>query len=418
MARFFDKIRDLFRSEASLQTNVRGEAATVRGGDPVIVNSASKSLQLATVYRCVAMISQSVAKLPLLHERQAGRIYRTETSELGYLLGVQPNEWTSAYDMMKMAVQQVLLFGDAIIVPQYYRDGEIKRLVLARPGTAGPSTGIGVYQINDEEQGISGQYLEDEIIRIKGHTIDGVNCVSVITYAAYTASIGATADRNTLNTFANGGAPMGILTNESGIPGYGELQTDALQAGADRLQQAMRKGDRLLALGGKWQYIPFTMTAADMQFLESRKFTVREICRFFGVHPSFVFDDTSNNYKSAEMANVAFLSDTLDPILRQIENEFNRKIFRRNMTERVHFDRVQLYATDLDGRMRYIEKRIQTGTMTPNEARESLGMAPVEGGDTPMISANLRPVNEPVAPEPEPEPETTPIDNESNEEKR
>lgn len=50
-----------------------------------------------------------------------------------------------------------------------------------------------------------------------------------------------------------------------------------------------------------------------MQFLESRKFTVRELCRFFGVHPSFVFDDTSNNYKSAEMANVAFLSNTLNP---------------------------------------------------------------------------------------------------------
>ena len=39
------------------------------------------------------------------------------------------------------------------------------------------------------------------------------------------------------------------------------------------------------------------------------------IRRFFGVPPSFVFDDTSNNYKSAEMANVAFLSNTLEPLV-------------------------------------------------------------------------------------------------------
>jgi HK97 family phage portal protein len=136
------------------------------------------------------------------------------------------------------------------------------------------------------------------------------------------------------------------------------------------------------------------MTAADMQFLESRKFTVLEICRFFGVHPSFVFGDTATNYKSAEMANVAFLSNTLAPILRQIELEIARKLLPIGSSERIRFDREELYATDLESRMAYIEKRIQTGTLTPNEARTAMGMQPIEGGDVMMISANLKPITE------------------------
>lgn len=394
MSKFFQNIKTFFRG-ADLVSNVRGESmAAVSGGDPENVNGASAALRLAAVYRCVSVISQSVARLPLLHQIRRGGIFRTEEDDLAWLLQKAPNEWTSAYDHLKMAVQQTLLFGDAIIIPQYDTFRRPKRLVLARPGTAGPSTRLGVYQVNDPEQGISGEYLEDEVIRIKGPTLDGVTCLSVISFAARTMSIGATSDRNTLNNFANGGATMGIITNERGIPGYGELQSDALQAGVTRIENMMRRGARLLALGGKWEYIPFTMTASDMQFLESRKFTVREICRFFGVHPSFVFDDTSNNYKSAENANSAFLNDTLDPILKQIEMEMNRKLFPRNFSERVMFDREQIYSSDPTTRMDYIEKRVQTGTYSPNEARRELGMPPIEGGDTPVISANLRPINE------------------------
>lgn len=391
MAKIIDK---LFRRGASLRTNMAGAVPTVKGGEPVNVSSAEKALTLSTVYRCVTLISESVATLPLVHEvRRAGTFVPVD-DDLTVLLSGEPNEWTSAYDFWRQVVQNRLMHGDAYIVPQYNSFGGLKRFVLARPGTAGPSVGIGMHQITDPEQGISGTYSEEEIARIKGITFDGVNCMSVISYAAHTASIAATADRNTLTNFANGGASLGIITNDNKMGGFGEIQSDALQTAAERLSVSLNRGDRLLALGGKWQYIPFTMTAADMQFLESRKFTVREICRFFSVPPSFVFDDTSNNYKSAEMASVDLYRNTINPILCQIESEMTRKLLPGIRGERLRFDREGIYATDLDSRMRYVEKRIQTGTMTLNEARRSFGALPVKGGDIPMISANLKTINE------------------------
>ena len=106
-------------------------------------------------------------------------------------------------------------------------------------------------------------------------------------------------------------------------------------------------------------------------------------------------DETSSNYKSAEMANVAFLSNTLNPLLRKIENELQRKLLSRGecARRRIAFDRSQLYACDLESKARYMSAQLGAGVATVNELRRADGRHPVDGGDTPMVSANLRPVN-------------------------
>ena len=129
-----------------------------------------------------------------------------------------------------------------------------------------------------------------------------------------------------------------------------------------------------------------------MQFLETRKFTVREICRFFNVPPQLVYDATAENYKSAELANVAFLSNSLNPILRRIENELQRKLIAPALCHKrkIQFDRRGLYACDLVSKAKYQVETIAAGIYTVNEWRREENKPPIEGGDTVLISANLR----------------------------
>ena len=129
-----------------------------------------------------------------------------------------------------------------------------------------------------------------------------------------------------------------------------------------------------------------------MQFLETRKFTVREICRFFNVPPQLVYDATAENYKTAELTNVAFLSNTLNPILRKIEVELHRKLVAPSLCckRRFEFDRRGIYACDLDSKVKYIAQTIAAGVYTVNEWRKEENKAPAEGGDIVLISANLR----------------------------
>lgn len=397
---FWQKIVRVFQRENA--DVVDGEATDLRLGDYThffdFLGNGITALSVATVYRCVQLLSESVANLPLLYMRLKDGIFVTDTnSRLHYLLTVQPDYAKSAFDFWKEVIERVLLDGNAYIVPVYNPVTlEIDRLALCGRLTVSHDVYKDTYTVNDTINGIAGAYGEDEIIHIKGHTRNGKDGVSVLEYARQTIDIALTGDRETLNRFAKGGNVRGIISNDKSVIGFGEYQQAELEKAAKQMDGRFRVGDRIVSVPGQVDFKQLSLSSTDMQFLESRKFTVRDICRFFGVHPSFVFDDTSNNYKSAEMANVAFLSNTLNPMLRNIENELLRKLTPPSLCtkRRFQFDRRGLYASDLDSKVRYQTATIAAGIYTVNDWRKEENMRPVEGGDTPLVSANLRTINE------------------------
>lgn len=358
----------------------------------------SAALSIATVYRCVNLLCDSVAVLPCQYMRLKDGIFVPDlNSRLHYLLTVQPDSAMSAYDFWRQVVQSLLLEGNAYIVPVYNTASlEIERLVLCGRGTVSHDTSNDLYTVNDVLNGVSGTFTEEEIVHIKGMSVDGKSGVSVLTYARLTSQIATTGDQETLNRFANGGNVRGIVSNDTSVRGFGEYQDEQLTKTAEDIDARFQKGERIVSLPGQVDFKQLSLSSTDMQFLESRKFTVREICRFFGVHPSFVFDDTSNNYKSAEMANVAFLNNTLNPILRKIECELLRKLVAPSLAgkRRFMFNRQSLYACDLESRAKYWQQVIAAGLYTVNELRREENKPEVEGGDKVLVSANLKPIDE------------------------
>ena len=384
-----------------VQDNSNASSSLARTGDYTAIfdlQSGNTALSIATVYRCVQLISDSVANLPLQYMKLKDGIFVEDTnSRLHYLLTVQPDYTKSAYNLMKETTEQVLLDGNAYIVPIYNAATmDIDRLVLCSRHSVDHDIYNDTYDVFDTINGVVGHYREDEIIHIKGHTIDGKQGISVLSYANLTLNIGKAGDKETLNRFRNGGNVRGIISNDKTTTGFGEYQDKELEKTAKNTDERFQDGERIVSLPGQVDFKQLSLSSTDMQFLESRKFTVREICRFFGVHPSFVFDDTSNNYKSAEMANVAFLSNTLNPILRNIENELLRKLVAPSLAfkRKFQFDRRGLYASDLDSRVKYQQNTIAAGIYTVNEWRKEENKPSIEGGDKVLVSANLRDIND------------------------
>ena len=421
---FLDSIRNLFKRSEALESEAANAAfATPRtGGVPLLPTGAA--LNIATVYRCVNLLADSVANLPVQYMRMKGDIFvEDKSSRLHYLLNVQPCAYMSAVDFWRQVVQYLLLNGNAYIVPVYdYNTMDVARLALIDPTGVMHDVVNDTYTINDVYAGISGVYREDEVIHIKNYSRDGKTGLSTIGFARTTLDITSVGDAETLNRFANGGNVRGIISNDTSVRGFGEYQDNELEKTATNLDERFRNGERIVSLPGQVQFSPISLSSTDMQFLETRKFSVREICRFFGVHPSFVFDDTSNNYKSVEMANVAFLSNTLNPILRKIETELHRKLVAPSLCckRKFQFDRRGLYACDLDSRIKYQAQTISAGIYTVNEWRKEENKPAVEGGDAVLVSANLKgiteagqpsePVNELVETQPE-DPVTEPNSN-------
>ena len=394
---FLRYILSYFRRETATKSD--GEPSAARtGATPLFTYGGQTAMSIATVFRCVKLLSESVANLPLQYvKRKDGVFADANNSRLDYLLNVQPDYAVNAFDFWRQVVQELLLDGNAYIVPVYNNVSmELDRLVLCGRGTVSHDTLNDRYDVYDAENSIYGSYTEDEIIHIKGLTLrNSKKGVSVLTYARLTMGIAATGDQETQNRFANGGNVRGIVSNDTSVRGFGEYQDEQLQKTAESLDSRFQGGERIVSLPGQVDFKQISLSSTDMQFLESRKFTVIEICRFFSVPPTFVYADTSNNYKTVEQADVDFLSHTLNPLLRNIEIELRRKLIAPSLCKKYKFkfDRRELFACDLNGMMNYGTKLLQIGT-TVNEVRRMNNLTPVDGGDTVLVSANLRGINE------------------------
>ena len=144
------------------------------------------------------------------------------------------------------------------------------------------------------------------------------------------------------------------------------------------------------------------MTSADLQFLESRKLTVRDIARFFNVPAALLMDDSGSNYNTMEQANIAFYSQALRPILCDIVGEITGKRLTERTAYEVKYthDVSGIYTTDLKSRIDYEKGLLETGQATVNDLRRRNDTSPVEGGDTVYMSVQVQPLNQPQQEQP------------------
>ena len=141
-------------------------------------------------------------------------------------------------------------------------------------------------------------------------------------------------------------------------------------------------------LEGNMTYQSVSINPSDAQMLETREFNVIDICRFFGVSPVKAFDLSKSSYSTVEATQLAFLTDTLAPMLENIELELKRKVFRpseRNSIE-VKFDTSGLLRADKAAQATWIKTQIEGGLLTINEARRQLDLPKVDNGDQPLVN--------------------------------
>lgn len=394
----------LFRREAIAEEGTK-KGKNVDGGDyrqnVVYVRNAETAMKIAAVYRAVNLISSSAAVLTLQYkrlDRAKGyfKLHNTgDGAAINYLLSVKPNARMNSYTMIKNMVAMVLLKGNAYIYPIKNRWGGIEELILCTPGSVVYDVYSNTYTINDLVNGISKTVEASEILHFKNVCRDGGYIgLSTIHYAALTLGIAATADGETLKRFATGGRFKAVLQNNNSVKGFGEYQDEQMKGMGEDLQDAMNRGDDILSVRGDGTLTPISMSSSDMQFLENKKFTIREIARFFNIPPSKLMDDSNANYKSVEVSNIAFYAEALQPIVTEIEREFAAKLLNKNtyLDYKYKFDLSSLYALDLDSKAKWDKARLDNGQASVNDLRRESDKEPVDKGDTVYMSVNLAPI--------------------------
>ena len=138
-------------------------------------------------------------------------------------------------------------------------------------------------------------------------------------------------------------------------------------------------------------YVPISVKPQEAQLLESRKLNVVDLCRFFGVSPTKVFDLSKSSYSTIEAEALAFLSDTLQPFLAKIECELQAKLLSEEQRKEydVKFDTTQLLRTDKNSLASYFSTLFNIGVLSQHEIRSMIDLEPIAKGDKHYIQVNL-----------------------------
>lgn len=357
------------------------------------INSINKNsyLKLATVNRCVELISNSVASLPLIpYSYKENWKYINYDTPLYNILNVQPNEYMSAYMFKKMVVQNMLLSGNAYILINRNSTGTITSLELLNSDFVIPELKDGNLIYNFKGKTKSGVFQKEQIIHILNQTNDGLIGKSTLEYAADTLQIAGNSERSALNWFA--GAMSGILSPKAGVNITGDKAKNAKNTFINNISSTPNS---VVVLDSGFDFTPINHSAKEVQLLESRNFNIVMIASFFGVPPSLAFSQ-GQKFSTAEQEQVQFLNSTLTPILEKLESELFRKLFLPSEynTSELKFDVSNLLRTDLNSQADYYTKMYNLGAYTTNEIREKINSnTPVKGGNRAFNQVNLQPLD-------------------------
>ncbi len=364
----------------------------------VSVASGDTAMKIAAVYRSISILSGTIASLPRYPRRKTakGNFEIDYSNPLYNLLMWRTSNKLNAYETFESAVIQTLMEGNAYLFPKMKGSG-YSELVLLEKGTVVYDEFVDRYYIADTKNGVIGTYDSWQVVHFRNKNLDGSKKgISTIQYAGRILNISANADEQTLANMKSGNKQKGFLTGGSLQTGMGAFKDTEVDKVAERLEAQLAKGDSVMRLPGELQWLPYSISPADAQILENREFSVFDVCRFFGVHPDKVFVRQNSNYKASENSQTSFMTDTLQPLLTQMEVELTTKLVPRKnvgVKEKIEFDREALYQLDPSGSASYYKQMFEVGGMTSDEIRVATNREPKEGGDVLFVSANVAPIN-------------------------
>lgn len=374
--------RDLTLANAGVLIDVNGELST-RAGVTVTID---RAMQLSAVSACVRLLSESIASLPLNVYRRmdGGRRERVTTLPECRLLHDEPNALMTSFVWRETSSAHLLLWGNAYsvilradgstpsallpIMPQYVHvlkqaDGEL------------------AYHVNGH--GLNRLINQADMLHVPGLAYDGLLGMSPIKYAAQSIGLALAAEAYGAGFFGNSSIPSGFIT--TGAKLNPDQARDLGRRWAENYGGQRSQGTAVLDSGAKFERV--TMPPEEAQFIETRKFQLADIARWYRVPPHMIGDLERATFGNIEHQALQFVTHTLRPWLVRFEQEITRKLFpsRSDGTPSelyVEFNVDGLLRGDIKSRYEAYAIGRQWGWLSTNDIRTRENLEPVSDGDT------------------------------------
>jgi HK97 family phage portal protein len=397
-----DELASFYGGEVSRQDGINFRTNMVTLSEYQDSGSAGTAgvLALSAAWACVNLLVGTQASLPLMVYRtdQQGQRTLAPDHPLYRVLHDSPNADQTAIDFWEFICACIELHGNAYCEIERANDGRVIALAppIAPEIVQVRRLGNGDMEYRWTEGRTPRRETQQRILHIRGFGGSPLGGLSTLSFGRQAFGLARAVNSAAKATFANGAKPSGVMSVDKALTK--QQRIDAEELLQQKYQGAMNAGvPMLLDNGLTWQSI--TINPDDAQMLESRGFSVEEICRFFGVPPHMVgHTDNSTSWGTGlEQQTLGFQKFTLRRRLKRIEQALEKQLLTaRDRAEGVtiEFNLEGLLRGDSKARSDFYGAMTRIGVMTINEVRALENLPPVEGGDVPRLQMQNVPITD------------------------
>jgi HK97 family phage portal protein len=349
--------------------------------------SAENALTLSAFYRAMSLISQTLASLTLTSYRESGGVNIVTPSVFDDPDpdGQTPFEWRETLFL------HMLLHGRAGAVKQTNGGGSVARLPLCAPSQftvsvptiadrkAGRWPAGGLWFDVQLDDGTHKRMDANGFWYVPGMSLDGKTGVSLLTYARASMVTSLSGDKAARKLFTKGALISGLATPEDDEVDI----TDDLPELRKQINRATGGADNaggIAVVPRRLKLQPWSMSASDAQFLQSRQFQIEEIARWTGVPPHLLMqtDKQTSWGTGVDEQNRALGRTVLNPWAQRVEHRASRLLARPRWAE---FDFAALERPSPDREIELLIQQVQAGILTVDEARKIRNLPPLPQPD-------------------------------------
>ncbi|KZL04550.1 Phage portal protein [Pseudovibrio axinellae] len=377
-------IRQELQSGESGWINLNGGDAWSGGGHSSAAGktvNASSALAFSAVWDCVRKTSQVISTLPLaLYEkRTAGSRVKIE-EDLTEILCASPNREQTAVEFWEGMTAHMTLRGNAFAERLFIGPNLVGlRPLLNVTPRRNQNNGL-EYEVTD--RGKLSKMPADKVFHMRGFGAgDGLG-MSAIKYGANSIGAALAADETAGSVFSNAMMAAGVLTSDQSLNAN---QRSQLQTLLETFIGSRRAGKTLtLESGLKFQQLQ--LNPEDAQLLETRRFSVEDVCRWFGVPPIVIGHSADGQTmwgSGVEAVMLSWLSLGINPLLVKNEARILKDLIPVEKRGRwyVEYNREAMLQMDSKAKGDFLLKMRMGGFMSGDEGRDKLNL-PRRGGNS------------------------------------
>lgn len=346
-----------------------------------------KALTLTAVFNAIEQISNDIAKIPFSVNRKVGNNRESQPNHPAHrLISYAPNSLMTTFIFRKTMAVSLLTRGNALAKIVYDSIGNPIETIFIDWGKV---TNI---RVKNGEKVFDvmgyGTLLASEVLHWMHFTLDGIVGVGPITYGAQQLGYAIEVQTYSATNFANKGVRQGVVESDKVINDTGKSSIVAGVKSAFSEKDPTRV--TVLDEGMKWKAI--TITPQELQIIETAKFTVEEIARIFNIAPHKIKSLQQSTNNNIEQQSLDHVSDTIQPYITNIEQEYSKKFFTQKEIESGFYIRgnlAVLLRADSKARAEFYSRMVLSGIYNRNECRqlEDMNEGPA------LLSEFLTPVN-------------------------